>query len=849
MRMSARVDRSEAGFSLIEVTLAFVLLLVAVLATSSLVVTALKVGTNSKLKEVATDIASSVLDCAVQQGGGTLLSELNYGPPSSACDGATVTSGTVSYGTVTENGATYSVEQDVSPGAGSCAAPQPGVGNELQVREFVTWAPRPAGTWWTGSTITGRQVEESSYAAVPASAINTSLGELLVLVSDGESVGEGGVSVTAIDTSTSPATQLPAAATSPDGCVLFANIPVGDYTVTAAGEAGWLGTAETSTASASITPAVVVAGAPTTAVVKYAPAATISAAYKVSAGNPPANIDQLPLSFYNSALTTSDPYVPAVTSGDSYQVFPFASPSYSVVAGGCGPDSAPDGPALDGQVASVADGGSTTVTFPLTAIDVVVTDPSGPAVPATVTATPSTSTGAPDPACSAAGELSLQLGSTPVQASAVRGLGDTAQLPTAVLASMLHRHGTGLGRRAGGRRAGGRRAGGRRIRQPGGAAPGHAELAAVIHALPPLPAILTWAYGYQTSTALTTSPNPSAYGQTVTLTATVSNDSFFGGTPTGSVTFSDGSTQLGTVTLDASGVATLSTPDLPAGSDALTAVYSGGGSFYGSQSATVDQTVDQGPSTTSLTASPTSTTYGSQVTLTASVTAPSPAPTPTGSVTFAVGSTTLGTAAVSSGTATLVTSALPVGTDAVTATYGGDTDNAGSTSTAATVTVGQVGSTTALAVSPSSAFVGQGVTLTATVTPVSGTGTPTGTVTFLNGTTTLGTATVSGGTASVTTTSLPAGTDTVTAEYGGDANVTGSTSGPQAVTVSTASQPDATGLPYGTFALTATAVSGGTTYTGTVVVKVLQVNGVAEIEVGGGAAEPAGSTVVITVAS
>src|SRR5262249_34854864 len=67
------------------------------------------------------------------------------------------------------------------------------------------------------------------------------------------------------------------------------------------------------------------------------------------------------------------------------------------------------------------------------------------------------------------------------------------------------------------------------------------------------------------------------------------------------------------------------------------------------------------------------------------------------------------------------------------------------------------------------------VTLTATVAPVApGAGTPTGTVTFRDGTTTLGTApvaVVSGAArATLATSTLAGGTHTLTAVYGGDAS-------------------------------------------------------------------------------
>jgi len=82
--------------------------------------------------------------------------------------------------------------------------------------------------------------------------------------------------------------------------------------------------------------------------------------------------------------------------------------------------------------------------------------------------------------------------------------------------------------------------------------------------------------------------------------------------------------------------------------------------------------------------------------------------------------------------------------------------------------------TTVLTSSPNPSGFGASVTFTATVTGQSG-GTPTGTVTFSNGSGSL-TAPVSGGTASITTSELPVGTSSITAVYSGDSNFAGSTS-------------------------------------------------------------------------
>src|SRR5436190_8464156 len=90
-----------------------------------------------------------------------------------------------------------------------------------------------------------------------------------------------------------------------------------------------------------------------------------------------------------------------------------------------------------------------------------------------------------------------------------------------------------------------------------------------------------------TTTALSSSPNPSTLGQAVTFTASVTGA---GGTPTGTVTFKDGATTLGTGTLSG-GTATFSTSSLASGNHSITATYSGDTNFSSSTSPPVTQTV------------------------------------------------------------------------------------------------------------------------------------------------------------------------------------------------------------------------------------------------------------------
>jgi hypothetical protein len=92
---------------------------------------------------------------------------------------------------------------------------------------------------------------------------------------------------------------------------------------------------------------------------------------------------------------------------------------------------------------------------------------------------------------------------------------------------------------------------------------------------------------YPTTTALSSSPNPSIYGQAVTLTATVSSGA--PGGPTGTVTFKNGTTTLGVAKLIA-GKATLTTKSLPVGTLTITANYNGD-AYSAKSSGTTTQTV------------------------------------------------------------------------------------------------------------------------------------------------------------------------------------------------------------------------------------------------------------------
>ncbi|MHB1962118.1 MAG: Ig-like domain repeat protein, partial [Acidimicrobiales bacterium] len=141
----------------------------------------------------------------------------------------------------------------------------------------------------------------------------------------------------------------------------------------------------------------------------------------------------------------------------------------------------------------------------------------------------------------------------------------------------------------------------------------------------------------------------------------------------------------------------------------------------------------------------------------------------------------------STGKATCTLTYSSSGSHAIEAAYSGDASFAASTSPELIETVSALGATaTFVSVSPTSVTSGGPVAFSATVN--SSAGTPTGTVSFGSGQTTLCTAALSGGTGSCTSTKAPVGNDTITGTYSGDATHSGS-SGTATLEV-TAATPD-----------------------------------------------------------
>ncbi|MFF7654656.1 Ig-like domain repeat protein, partial [Streptomyces sp. NPDC007983] len=272
------------------------------------------------------------------------------------------------------------------------------------------------------------------------------------------------------------------------------------------------------------------------------------------------------------------------------------------------------------------------------------------------------------------------------------------------------------------------------------------------------------------TTTVSVTPSPSVCGQPVTICAQVATVPPGTCAPTGTVTFVISGGPTLTATVGATGQACVSTSAIPVGTHTVTATYGGGGGVAPS-TGTGSVTVNQATSSTALTITPNPSVCSQSVTICAQVTVASPGTcTPNGTVTFAIsGGPTLTGTLNASGQACVTTTGLGVGTHTVTATYAGSTGVAGSTATG-TATVNMTSTTTTVTSTPNPSAPGQTVAFTATVAPVApGTGTPTGTVTFvISGGPTL-TGTLNGaGQATVSTNALTTGSHTVTATYSGD---------------------------------------------------------------------------------
>jgi hypothetical protein len=278
------------------------------------------------------------------------------------------------------------------------------------------------------------------------------------------------------------------------------------------------------------------------------------------------------------------------------------------------------------------------------------------------------------------------------------------------------------------------------------------------------------------ATTLSSSANPSIFGDAVIFTVTVPAIGTVAATGTVNILEAGQTAPIGTVTLSGNpGTGTFTISTLPVGTETITAAYLGDLYYAPSNSLPVNQAVNLSQTVTAVAAVPNPGIAGKPVAITATVTLPSGTPMTGGAVAFADGTTALGTVTLSAAGTAAINPVLAVGVHSIVATYSGDANGAGSASTALPLTIAQATTQTSVTATPNPAVVQAAITFTAKVT---GDGVmPTGSVTFNANGAPIGTpATLDAtGTATMTTSTLAAGTYTITAVYGGDAGNQGST--------------------------------------------------------------------------
>ncbi|HSU56078.1 MAG TPA: Ig-like domain repeat protein [Candidatus Dormibacteraeota bacterium] len=187
-----------------------------------------------------------------------------------------------------------------------------------------------------------------------------------------------------------------------------------------------------------------------------------------------------------------------------------------------------------------------------------------------------------------------------------------------------------------------------------------------------------------TSTAISSSANPSVAGQPVSFTATISPVAPASGTPSGTVQFQTNGVNFGAPVSLSGGSAVIPAIGLGIGNYAVSATYSGNANFCASSGSLAGgQEVDKAVSTATISSSVNPSLPGVSVSFTATVSMLSPCTNaPAGQVQFKVdGAPFGGPVSLSGGVASLSTSTLPPGSHVVTAEYCGASDCLGSTNT------------------------------------------------------------------------------------------------------------------------------------------------------------------------
>ncbi|RZU64215.1 Ig-like domain-containing protein [Microterricola gilva] len=293
---------------------------------------------------------------------------------------------------------------------------------------------------------------------------------------------------------------------------------------------------------------------------------------------------------------------------------------------------------------------------------------------------------------------------------------------------------------------------------------------------------LSYSPSYATTTTLDADVSTTVVGTSVLFSVTVASADALGGTPTGTVNLLDAdSNVLGTQTL-VGGQAAFSALTLPLGTHALTAAFTPDTADHLASSGSTTVAVEQGATSTSLSATPAPAEFGEPVTATVTVAPIAPAVALLdGAVTLAtVGGQTLGSAALGaqaadgSAQASITFTPAAPGDLELVATFSGNT-NFITSADSADLSVVKAASAIALSASPASSVFGQSVTFTAAVSAAGASAAqPDGTVSFFADGVLIGESDTSAG-ASTTLSTLEVGNRVITASFAGSTTFSGST--------------------------------------------------------------------------
>jgi len=309
---------------------------------------------------------------------------------------------------------------------------------------------------------------------------------------------------------------------------------------------------------------------------------------------------------------------------------------------------------------------------------------------------------------------------------------------------------------------------------------------------------------------------PALPGQPVTFTVIaapgITNSNATGPAPTGPVNLFDNGVAVGSGALvpavqpavgGINSTVGFTLRDLPAGLNTITATYPGDAAYVATGPATLVLHV-VAPTTTTLAIAPNPVALGQPTIVGVTVAGAAGGAVPTGLITYVASSNVRdsgnNSGVILSGFGTLDAAGrvaiglLPptTGTYRVTVNYLGDGNSATSFATVETLRV-LLPTATALSASPARSTAGHPVTFTAIVAGITG-GTPTGTVTFRDGSRTLGTAPLdAAGRATLTTAALAPGNHAITAFFNGNAQFAASPPGAVTQVVSPVTPPAPTG--------------------------------------------------------